>query len=69
MMIPISRFYMPTKIKHLMKYYALGLLILAVLGVAEAFTGMKQLSFALPFFIFAFVAFQWIANFQSIERE
>lgn len=69
MMIPISRFYMPTKIKNLMKYYTLGLLILAVLGLAEAFTGMKQLSFALPFFIFAFVAFQWIANFQSIERE
>jgi tetratricopeptide (TPR) repeat protein len=69
MMIPVSSFYMETKIPNLMKYYTLGLLLLAALTVFQAFTGVAQLGWAMPVFIFGFIAFQWVANYQAIEQE
>lgn len=69
MMIPISAFYVETKIPNLIKYYSLGLLLLGAFSVFEAFVGNSVFSWALSVFLFGFIAFQWIVNYQAIEQE
>ena len=67
MMLPLGRYFALSKTKNLFKFYAIGLLLLGLVSVV--LTGLSGVVFHIvaTVYVFAFIAYQWIANFQSIE--
>jgi tetratricopeptide (TPR) repeat protein len=69
MMLPLGRYYAESKTKNIFKIYTFGLIVLGAVAIAGvAITGdlVNKLSFG---YLIAFVAYQWVANFQVISNE
>jgi hypothetical protein len=69
MLLPLERYYTASKTKNIFKIYTFSLIVLgavACAGVAITVDLVNKLSFV---YLIAFLAYQWIANFQVISDE
>jgi tetratricopeptide (TPR) repeat protein len=69
MMIPLSVMFTPTKYKHTLLIYTIALAICGALAIYSAFTGPVLLNNATGLYLFAIIAFQWVANFVTIKAD
>ncbi|PCJ64791.1 MAG: hypothetical protein COA58_10980 [Bacteroidetes bacterium] len=68
MMLPLGRYYTPSRTRNLFKIYAIGLLVVGLASVGGiALTG-DLFNVISTVFLFAFIAYQWVANFQTIKE-
>ena len=67
MMVPLSHMFLPSKIKHFFKIYAIGMAIAGLLTIIITYSTGILMNSMLVLFGLGFIAYQWIANFQMIR--
>ena len=67
MMVPFSMMFTPTKYKYGLIIYSLVLAIVGVGAISLVFSTGVLLNGLAVVFIFGFIAFQWVANYLTIE--
>jgi hypothetical protein len=68
MMVPLSVIFNPSKYKYAMLVYGIAMAIIGMAGIGKTFSSGEIYNAFSVIFIFAFVAFQWLANFVLIKE-
>jgi hypothetical protein len=68
MMIPLSTMFLPTKYKNVLLIYSIGLFLVGTLAIVDIFQTGEMVSDFIPIYLFALIAYQWVANFMLIKQ-
>lgn len=69
MMVPFSTMFAPTKYKYSLLIYTGIMLILGLVAIFEAFATGRLLNQYTTIFFFAFIGFQFVANYLLIRED
>ncbi len=69
MMLPLGSMFSPSKGKIGLLAYTIFLAVIGMLAIGLTFSGGELINGITFLFILGFVAFQWVANFISIEKD
>ena len=68
MMVPLSVIFNPSKYKYAMVIYGIAMAVIGIVAIGETFSSGELFNSYSIIFMFAFVAFQWLANFFIIRE-
>jgi tetratricopeptide (TPR) repeat protein len=68
MMVPLSVIFNPSKQKYVMAVYAVAMAVIGLAAIGTTFSSGELYNTFSIIFIFAFVAFQWLANYFIIKE-
>jgi tetratricopeptide (TPR) repeat protein len=68
MMVPLSVIFNPSKYKYAMVAYGIAMAVIGIVAIAATFSSGELFNSYSVIFMFAFVAFQWLANFFIIRE-
>ncbi|TAE17435.1 MAG: tetratricopeptide repeat protein [Bacteroidetes bacterium] len=69
MMLPLGTMFSPSKKKHILTIFSGVLAVIGLLAIGITFLKGEVVNIFSGLFIFGFVAFQWVANYQSIKED
>lgn len=69
MMLPLGSMFSPSKNKYGLLAYAIALGVIGIGAIALTFSTGELFNSMTAIFVFAFVAFQWVANFMLIKED
>lgn len=69
MMLPFGTMFSPSKNKYGLLIYTIALAITGLIAIGLTFSTGEMFNLMTVFFIFGFIAFQWVANYMLIKED